>query len=344
MTKIAFVGKGGSGKTTLASLFSHYLCQQKCPVLALDADINQHLGEALGLSAGEAAQVPPLGLEIERVKAYVRGDNPRIASEQTMIKTTPPGHGSRLLGVREQNPLYEHFARDVQGIRLMVTGPFSQEDLGLKCYHAKVGAVELLLNHCADGQDEYVIVDMTAGADSFASGLFTRFDLTFVVVEPTRKSVSVYQQYKAYAQPYQVRLCVIGNKVEQEEDLAFLRAEVGEDLLTWLTSSLYIKARERGQDQSCKQLESANEQALAVMQKVADGCVKDWERYYRQAVMFHQKNAVSWANAQIGEDLTAQIDPAFDPIAYADYANHLAQTLSSVSLPPCTRLAEVSGA
>ena len=29
------------------------------------------------------------------------------------------------------------------------------------------------------------MVDMTAGADSFASGLFTRFDLTFLVCEPT---------------------------------------------------------------------------------------------------------------------------------------------------------------
>jgi len=46
--RIAFVGKGGSGKTTAAALFSRFLAGQGLPVLAVDADINQHLGQALG--------------------------------------------------------------------------------------------------------------------------------------------------------------------------------------------------------------------------------------------------------------------------------------------------------
>src|SRR5258708_38358070 len=194
MTKIAFVGKGGSGKTTLSGLVSRYLCTQGSEGLAIDADINQHLGQALGLSEEEAASIPPMGGEIARIKSYLRGTNQRIASDATMIKTTPPGYGSRLVRVPEQNPIYEYFAREVQGIKFLVTGPFEPEDLGLKCYHSKVGAVELLLNHCVDEPHEYVLVDMTAGADSFASGLFTRFDLTCMVVEPPLKSLSVDQQ------------------------------------------------------------------------------------------------------------------------------------------------------
>ena len=86
----------------------------------------------------------------------------------------------------------------------MVTGAFEEKDLGVSCYHSKVGAAELYLNHLVDGPDEYLVMDMTAGADAFASGLFTRFDLTCLVVEPTRKSVSVYQQYREYAKEYDV--------------------------------------------------------------------------------------------------------------------------------------------
>lgn len=331
MTRVAFVGKGGSGKTTLASLFSRYLGTQKSAVLAIDADINQHLGEALGLTSEESALVPALGLEIERIKAYLRGTNQRIASASAMIKTTPPGRGSRLVSIKESNPLYNYFGRDVDGVKLLATGPFSEEDLGLKCYHSKVGAVELLLNHCVDGQDEYIVVDMTAGADSFASGLFTRFDLTCIVVEPTLRALGVYEQYKAYAQGYGVRLCVIGNKVENEDDLAFLREHTGADLLTWIGRSTYVRAMEKGHIQPLSHLEEEHLRALATIKAIADTCEKDWTTFYQQAVAFHRKNALSWANAQTGADLTLQIDPEFQPQEYQ--AHLLAPVLSPISGP-----------
>ncbi len=78
---------------------------------------------------------------------------------------------------------------------------------------------------------------MTAGADAFASGLFTRFDITFLVAEPTRKGVSVYHQYRDHAREFGIRLAVIGNKITGEDDLLFLKEEVGDDLLTHLVQS-----------------------------------------------------------------------------------------------------------
>jgi CO dehydrogenase maturation factor len=47
---IAVAGKGGTGKTTVASLVVRYLLRKKLtPVLAVDADPNVNLGESLGL-------------------------------------------------------------------------------------------------------------------------------------------------------------------------------------------------------------------------------------------------------------------------------------------------------
>jgi CO dehydrogenase maturation factor len=47
---IAVAGKGGSGKTSLASLVIRYLMKKGAgPVLAIDADPNANLGESLGL-------------------------------------------------------------------------------------------------------------------------------------------------------------------------------------------------------------------------------------------------------------------------------------------------------
>jgi CO dehydrogenase maturation factor len=315
--KIAFVGKGGSGKTTLSSLFIRHLAAQRVPVVAIDADINQHLGPALGLEEDEAAALPALGAHLPEIKEYLRGANPRIASAEAMIKTTPPGRGSRLLRLFEDNPVYAACARTVPldngEARLMVTGPFNESDLGVSCYHSKVGAVELCLNHLVDGRGEYLVVDMTAGSDSFASGLFTRFDMTFLVVEPTRKAVAVYRQYKEYARDFGVGLAVVGNKVQGADDVAFLRAEVGDDLLVTVGHSDWVRAVEKGRPSRFELLEETNRQALRTLHDRADAAYgsRDWDRYTRQMVHFHRRNAESWGNDRTGADLSAQIDPEF---------------------------------
>lgn len=309
---MAFVGKGGSGKTTLAALVARHLAAATTPaaLLAIDADINQHLATALGISEDEAVLLPSLGDHLGKIKEYLRGDNPRL-SAGSMVKTTPPGTGSRLLRVGGTNPIYDALVRTVGGVRLAVTGPFATEDLGVACYHSKVGAVELLLNHLVDGPGEYVVVDMTAGADSFASGLFTRFDATFLVCEPTLRSVGVYRQYIGYARDFGVRVHVVGNKIDDESDVAFLREHVGDDLLTWVSRSGFVRAGERGAPRPIGELETANRAALELIRTTVDGCLKDWPRYTAQAVEFHLRNAQAWGNARSGEDLAAQVDPDF---------------------------------
>jgi CO dehydrogenase maturation factor len=315
--KIAFVGKGGSGKTTLSSLFIRHLAAAGRPVIAVDADINQHLGPALGLTDDQAASLPSLGAHLPQIKDYLRGENPLIGSADQMIKTTPPGRGSRLLRIVEENPVYAACARPVAldegSVRLLVTGAFTEADLGVACYHSKVGAVELLLNHLVDGRDEYVVTDMTAGSDSFASGLFTRFDLTFLVAEPTRKGISVYRQYKEYARDFGVALRVIGNKVQGPDDLAFLRREAGDDLLAAFGHSEWVRRLEQGAEPPLRTLEPANRAVLELLRDEADAAHdrRDPQRYTRQAVQFHLRNAESWGNAKAGIDLATQVDEEF---------------------------------
>lgn len=307
------MGKGGSGKTTLAALFARHLTAADRPpqVLAFDADINQHLAAALGADEDEAALLPALGDHLTEIKEYLRGANPRISSAAAMVKTTPPGRGSRLLTVAGPNPIYDRLVHRVGGIRLAVTGPFASEDLGVACYHSKVGAVELILNHLIDGAGEYVIVDMTAGADSFASGLFTRFDLTVLVCEPTLRSAGVYRQYIGYAADYGVPVAVVGNKVDDDSDVEFLREHTGDHLLTWFGRSGYVKATERGTHAPIDELESGNTQALRTLRDAVDAQRKDWVRDRDQSIHFHVRNATSWANERVGEDLALQIDPEF---------------------------------
>lgn len=307
--RVAFVGKGGSGKTTLSALFSRHLARSGAPVVAIDGDINQHLAYALGLDEDESFGAPPLSSRTGEIKEYLRGTNPRIASRDAMIKTTPPGRGSRLLRPLGDDEVHTPHVQLVDGVPVMVTGAFDESDLGVACYHSKLGAVELYLNHLVDGPGEYVVVDMTAGADAFASGLFTRFDLTFLVAEPTRKGVSVYRQYRDHAAEFGIPIAVVGNKVTGEDDLLFLKEHVGDDLLAYCEHSSWVRAREQGREEG--ELEPHNNHTLRQLRSAVDARTKDWDAFQRHAVEFHLRNATAWADRATGQDLATQVDPDF---------------------------------
>ena len=309
--RIAFVGKGGSGKTTASAVFARYLAALGRPVLAIDADITQHLGPALGHD-GPAPLA--LGADLPWLKDHLRGTNPLIASADQMIKTTPPGPGSRMLDLDPAGELLTRYtATSPDGVRFMVTGEFDEDDIGVSCYHSKTGAVELYLNHLLDGPGEYVVVDMTAGADAFASGLFTRFDLTVLVSEPTRRGVGVYRQYAEHAAGHGVELRVLGNKIDGCADAVWLRQQVRDALIGCVGQSAWVRAAERGGVARVADLEPSNLAAFDAVLAALDAERRNWAAYHRGTVEFHLRNAESWANQAVGADLADQVAPHFVP-------------------------------
>ncbi|MBL8159728.1 AAA family ATPase [Candidatus Saccharibacteria bacterium] len=220
--RIAFTGKGGSGKTTVCSLFARRAAQKGRRVLALDADINQHLAAALGIGA----ELPGMGSGLGDIAMHLRGDNPRFDAA-AMHKTTPPGSGSRFVTLRPDDWFIERYTRSAEGLMVAGAGDIPAENIGVKCYHGLNGAVELVLGHMLDREDEYVLVDMTAGADAFSSSIFTKVDAIVLVVEATQKSLSVYHQFGEHLASYEIPLIVVANKVEDDEDITFIKETVG---------------------------------------------------------------------------------------------------------------------
>lgn len=306
--RIAFVGKGGSGKTTLSSLFVRHLQTEGKPVFAIDADINQHLRDAIGVGVAPQKR---LGHEQKRLKENFAGSNPLI-DPACMIKTTPPGRGSAVhLGLESLLDALDGFVVREGTLAFSEVGQQTEEDVGMRCYHSKTGAVELVLNHLVDGKDEYVVVDMTAGADAFASGLFDKFDLTVIAVEPTMKSVGVFRQYAEQAKALGVSVAAVGNKVVDKEDIRFLNETLGDDLIGAMPVSSFVKGWERGDRKSFSELEENELAVLAGIKAALDVQKKDWERYHLRSVEIHRKNARGWANESVGVDLEKQIDTEF---------------------------------
>lgn len=101
--------------------------------------------------------------------------------------------------------------------------------------------------------------------------------------------------------------------MQGQDDLDFLRAEVGDNLLVTLGHSDWVRALEKGRPPRFALLEDVNRRALHRLRTAADATydLRDWERYTRQMVHFHLKNAESWGNERTGADLAAQIDPSF---------------------------------
>ena len=132
-----------------------------------------------------------------------------------------------------------------------------------------------------------------------------------LVVEPTRKSVSVYHQYRAYAAEQDVAISVVGNKVMDAGDVEFLREHVGGDLLGWIGWSAAVRAAERGEPLRLADLAESDRAALAAIRATLDTTGRDWPRYTRQAVEFHLRNAAAWGDRATGERLADQVDPDF---------------------------------
>ena len=72
-----------------------------------------------------------------------------------------------------------------------------------------------------------------------------------------------------------------------------------------------VRAMEKGRPTSLDDLEPENLAALASIRAAVDARPKQWEKFHRQTVEFHLRNATAWASSSVGEDLAVQVDPAF---------------------------------
>ncbi len=311
--KIAFVGKGGSGKSTISSLFIQYLQKKNLSVIAVDADVNIHLPILLGCSIDpdQALSLPENSL---KVKEYLKGSNTRIKDAFSIVKSTPPGQGSCFLTCDADNFVLSSFATSIShsGFLLHV-GTYDKDEIGESCYHTNLAIFESLLSHTLLKENEWLVADMVAGTDAFAGTLHAQFDAIALVVEPTPEGVSVFKQYMELAKVAGVDdyIYVIGNKVDDDEDVTYLQSNVGSKLVGSLGRQSYLKrSRQLGETIDIEKIEGVED----VFDRIAEITRRNMETEDRRISILHylhRKHAqADYIVARHG-DLTEQIDPDF---------------------------------
>jgi len=207
--KIAISGKGGVGKTTLASLLSKVFAEAGYSVLAIDADPNSNLAATLGISNPD--DITPIS-EMEA-----------LIEERTGAK---PGKSG---GIFKLNPkvddLPEKYALKYNGIRLMVMGRIKQGGTG--CYCPENALLKALVTHLLLGRDEVVILDMEAGVEHLGRATARAVDRLIVVVEPGRRSVETARRIKKLAEEIDLHnIAAVGSKVRSQSERDFLTSSL----------------------------------------------------------------------------------------------------------------------
>ena len=229
--KLAISGKGGVGKTTLAALLAQVYADAGRQVLAVDADPSPCLAGALGFPDELRALLHPIA------------EMDELIEERTGAKPGTVG-GFFTLNPRVDD-IPERFSVVHEGVRLLEMG--SVDTGGSGCICPESAMLKTLFTHLLFRKDDVLILDMYAGVEHLGRATVDFVDAMLVVVEPNRRSLGTAAQIKSLATDIGLtRLWLVGNKVRNAEEEAFLKAETtGLPLLGVLPADLAVQEADR---------------------------------------------------------------------------------------------------
>jgi CO dehydrogenase maturation factor len=167
---IALSGKGGTGKTTVSSLLIRsFIALGETPILAVDADPNANLHEALGVTVRET-----MG----------------SMREEAFTRTIPPGMNRHdYVRYRFRQALVES-----EGFDLIAMG--RPEGSGCYCF-----ANDLLSECMGELERDYhfIVIDSEAGMEHIARGTIGKPDLLLIVSDPGARGLRTIARIREIA-------------------------------------------------------------------------------------------------------------------------------------------------
>jgi CO dehydrogenase maturation factor len=311
--RIGFAGKGGSGKSTMTALTAVSVARRRdASVVVIDADINMH---QLGLLGGTRQPERDLSLpgNARAIREYLAGTNPRVSLDH-MMKSTPPGAGSGLWSPRNlPSSLQSLTHATTHNVPTVVVGTYKDEEIGLNCYHGALGVLENVLSHANDQDDEWILVDLVAGTDAFASTMYVHFDAIIVAVEPTPESVEVALSYWHLAEIAGTSdvLRFVGNKIEDATDLQWIDEQLPQPMIGHFALSTPLKhARRNAMPIPAETIDAGSTLVRLITEQAhRSRTIYTPQRRHQTLVDLHLRLAdQQWVRNSFG-DVSTQVDP-----------------------------------
>ncbi len=204
--KIAMVGKGGSGKTTIAGTLARVLARRHHRVVAIDGDPNPNLALTLGMARADA----------DRIRS--------IPSSLVESVTTPSGQASLRLTMQRDLVLGEYAAEAPDGVRLIVMGKPADGSAGSGCMCSSHRAVRGLIAEMTDA-GQHTITDMEAGLEHLKRGTARNVEAMLIVAEPYYRSLEAASRTFSLANELKIpHVYAIANKVRDAADQEAIEA------------------------------------------------------------------------------------------------------------------------
>ena len=217
MKKISVCGKGGSGKSAMATLLASGIRERGYQVLVIDSDeSNPGLYRMLGFDSPPSPLIELLGGKMsveEKLAAAIRTGKSEL--EATLMPEEPISIGE----------IPAQYLLEADGIRLAMVGKIHDALEGCAC---PMGAVSReFLRKLRLKENEVAIVDMEAGVEHFGRGVGMGLDSVLVVVDPSFESIIIAERVKKLSAEIEIgEVWSVLNKVTSEELELKLREEL----------------------------------------------------------------------------------------------------------------------
>ena len=190
---IAITGKGGTGKTALSALLLRYLLKRNSArILAVDADADSNLPEALGARDGKT---------IGDVKeAFLRGRS-----------DLPPEVDKR---VRFEGMVQEVLREDDKYDLIVMGRPE-----GANCYCYTNDMLRTVLDRIVKNYN-FIVIDTAAGLEHFSRRLIQQIDVLIVVTDTSKRGLTTAQRIKQITDEVKIRInqmYIVANKANGEQ-------------------------------------------------------------------------------------------------------------------------------